>query len=232
MPFNEWATPWDFYYALENRFGFTCDVCALPENTKHQNFYTPAINGLVQQWQGACWMNPPYNNVPAWVKKAWQMSQAGVLVVALIASRSSETMWWHEYVMQASEIWFVKNRLWFSKGGIKSRSNHASSVIVFEPFCSGIKKVRQINTLGRELINGKEEKLKDIPGDKMQFVVKAYEMGLKDFSPAEIERVFAGCVAPKMCETALRGLIFNGLTMEDITAVGQPLLCGGVNGRH
>ena len=132
-------------------------------------------------------------------------------------------------IMQASEIWFVKNRLWFSKGGIKSRSNHASSVIVFEPFCSGIKKVRQINTLGRELINGKEEKLIDIPGDRMQFVVKAYEMGLKDFSPAEIERVFAGCVAPKMCETALRGLIFNGLTMENIRAVGQPLLIGDKN---
>jgi len=72
------------------------------------------------------------------------------------------------------------------------------------------------------LINGKEEKLKDIPRDKMQFVVKAYEMGLKDFSPAEIKRVFAGTIAPQTCETALRGLIFNGLTMENIKAVGQP----------
>jgi len=147
--FNEWATPQNFYDAINESFGFTCDVCALPENAKHENFYTPEVNGLAQQWSGVCWMNPPYNNVPLWVAKAWRESQKGVCVVALLASRSSETTWWHDYVMRSSEIWYVKNRLHFSKGGISSRSNHASVVVVFMPWCSGLPSVRQVNTLGR-----------------------------------------------------------------------------------
>jgi site-specific DNA-methyltransferase (adenine-specific) len=147
--YNEWATPQEFYDAINARFGFTCDVCALPENAKHKNYYTPDVNGLVQAWSGVCWMNPPYNNVPVWVEKAYQESQRGITVVALLASRSSETVWWHNYVMRASEIWFVKNRLHFAKGGIRSRSNHASTIVIFTPFCSGPPVTSQINTLGQ-----------------------------------------------------------------------------------
>jgi hypothetical protein len=99
-------------------------------------------------------MNPPYNNVPMWVEKAWRESQKGVTVVALLASRSSETVWWHDYVMRASALWYVKNRLWFSKGGIRSRSNHASVIVVFTPNCAGIKSVRQIDTNGRFIERG------------------------------------------------------------------------------
>lgn len=146
--FNEWATPQEFYDALDRRFHFTCDVCALPENAKHTNFYTPEINGLKQTWNGTCWMNPPYDEVPAWVAKAYRSAQLGVTVVALLASRSSETVWWHEYVMRSSEIWYVKNRLWFSKGGIRSRSNHASTVVIFYPGCTGLPTTRQIDTSG------------------------------------------------------------------------------------
>jgi site-specific DNA-methyltransferase (adenine-specific) len=147
--FNEWATPWDFFNPLNEIFQFTCDVCALPENAKHPKFYSPDIDGLSQKWSGACWMNPPYNNVPQWVEKAYNEAQRGVLVVALLASRSSETIWWHDYVMRASELWFVKNRLWFSKGGIRSRSNHASILVIFEPHCSGVKTIKSIDTKGR-----------------------------------------------------------------------------------
>ena len=146
--FNEWATPWDFYYSIDARFSFTCDVCALPSNAKHPNFYSPDIDGLSQVWSGSCWMNPPYNNVPDWVEKAYRESQRGIRVIALVASRSSETQWWHDYIMRASELWFVKNRLWFSKGGVRSRSNHASVIVVFEPYCSGIKNIRAIDTQG------------------------------------------------------------------------------------
>jgi len=150
--FNEWATPQDFYDAINRRFDFTCDVAALPINTKHENFFTPEINGLVQHWSGVCWMNPPYNNVPGWVAKAWQESRQGTTVVALLASRSSETVWWHNYVMRAKEIWYVKNRLWFSKNGIKSRSNHASVIVVFDPEHDGHPVAGQVDTRG-EFIN-------------------------------------------------------------------------------
>lgn len=48
-----WATPQDFFDNLNREFDFNLDVCALPENAKCKNYYTPEIDGLSQQWGGA-----------------------------------------------------------------------------------------------------------------------------------------------------------------------------------
>ena len=34
-----WSTPDDFYQELNEEFNFSADVCALPENAKHTNFF-------------------------------------------------------------------------------------------------------------------------------------------------------------------------------------------------
>lgn len=47
-----WATPQDFFDNLNQEFDFNFDVCALPENAKCKNYYTPEIDGLSQQWGG------------------------------------------------------------------------------------------------------------------------------------------------------------------------------------
>ena len=39
-----WETPQDFFDKLNDEFGFDLDVCALPENAKCINFYTPDQN--------------------------------------------------------------------------------------------------------------------------------------------------------------------------------------------
>ena len=45
-------TPQDFFNKLKDIFNFTLDVCALPENAKCENYYTPTDNGLEQKWWG------------------------------------------------------------------------------------------------------------------------------------------------------------------------------------
>ena len=55
-----WATPQDFFDRLHRVFRFETDVCALPENAKCRRFFSPDVDGLAQDWQGVCWMNPPY----------------------------------------------------------------------------------------------------------------------------------------------------------------------------
>ena len=50
-----WETPQDFFDELNDEFGFDLDVCALPENAKCINFYTPDQNGLSKQWDGVVW---------------------------------------------------------------------------------------------------------------------------------------------------------------------------------
>jgi phage N-6-adenine-methyltransferase len=125
-----WETPQDFFDKLNAIYKFDLDVCAIPENAKCERFFTPEQDGLKQQWQGVCWMNPPYGRAitDKWIKKAYESAQAGATVVCLIPSRT-DTKYWHDYVMKG-EITFVKGRLKF--GGHKDAAPFPSAVVVFK----------------------------------------------------------------------------------------------------
>lgn len=47
-----WETPQDLFDKLNSKYHFDYDVCAIPENTKCEKYYTPEIDGLKQQWGG------------------------------------------------------------------------------------------------------------------------------------------------------------------------------------
>ena len=55
-----WATPQDLFDKYNAIYHFETDVCALPENAKCKNYFTPEMDGLKQEWSGVCWCNPPY----------------------------------------------------------------------------------------------------------------------------------------------------------------------------
>ena len=48
-----WETPQDLFDRLNDIHHFTLDVCAIPENAKCKDFFTPEENGLSQKWGGA-----------------------------------------------------------------------------------------------------------------------------------------------------------------------------------
>lgn len=73
-----WATPQDFFDKLDAEFHFDLDACALPENAKCENYYTPEQDGLAQPWTGTVWCNPPYGRqIGRWVEKAAQAAWGG-----------------------------------------------------------------------------------------------------------------------------------------------------------
>jgi phage N-6-adenine-methyltransferase len=124
-----WATPLDLFEELDREFGFSVDVCALPENAKCPRFFTPEDDGLSQPWHGVCWMNPPYGrNIGRWIKKAFDSSRQGATVVCLLPART-DTRWWHEYVVHADEVRFLQGRLRF--GASSTGAPFPSAVIVF-----------------------------------------------------------------------------------------------------
>lgn len=45
-----WETPQALFDELDKEFHFTLDVCAVPENAKCERYFTPAQNGLKQDW--------------------------------------------------------------------------------------------------------------------------------------------------------------------------------------
>ena len=116
-----WETPQDLFDKVNAEFGFTLDVCALPENAKCEKFYSPAEDGLSQPWTGVCWCNPPYGRqIGKWVRKAFFSSVEGATVVMLLPART-DTKWFHDYILHRAEVRVLKGRLKFG-GGYQQRT--------------------------------------------------------------------------------------------------------------
>ena len=130
---GEWATPQDFFEKLNWRFGpFDLDPCATPYNTKCANFYTEVEDGLTKDWGGhIVFVNPPYGRgIEQWIIKGYLESQKQETRVVMLIPARTDTKYWHDYVMKAKEIHFIKGRLTF--GDAKNAAPFPSAVIVFE----------------------------------------------------------------------------------------------------
>ena len=100
---GDWKTPRALYQALDAEFRFDYDPC--PVN--------PKINGLESAWGNTNFVNPPYGKeITRWIQKGYQENLRGKTVVFLLPSRT-DTRWWHDYVMKADEIRFIRGRLKF-----------------------------------------------------------------------------------------------------------------------
>lgn len=126
----ERETPQRLFDELDREFHFTRDVCASRKNFKVTAFWDKRDNALAdhQQWKGVLWMNPPYGRAIAmFVKKAYQ-SRATATTVCLLPART-DSQWWHQWVMKADEIRFIKGRLRFQRE--KDGAPFPSAIVVF-----------------------------------------------------------------------------------------------------
>lgn len=136
---DDWATPQWLFDELNAKYGpFGLDVCASKENAKCHCYYTEIDDGLRKNWaidiqHGSCWMNPPYGReIGKWVKKAYEESQKGCLVVALLPART-DTRWFHQYIYRQPNVNvdFCRGRLKF--GTSKNSAPFPSMIVVFNP---------------------------------------------------------------------------------------------------
>ena len=82
---DTWETPQALFDLSNREFHFTLDVCALPETTKCDRYFTPADDGLSQSWGGVCWMNPPYGReIGHWMRKAYESAAGGAATVVCL----------------------------------------------------------------------------------------------------------------------------------------------------
>lgn len=127
----EWSTPQWLFDQLDEEFGFTLDACAQEHNAKCSTYYSPEQDGLVQEWQGTVWCNPPYGRtIKQWVKKAYESSLAGATVVCLLPARV-DTAWFHDYCFRHGEVRFLRGRLQFE--GSDNMAPFPSVVVIFRP---------------------------------------------------------------------------------------------------
>lgn len=118
---DNWKTPDEVYNALDSEFCFDYDPCPLYDQ--------PLFDGLLSDWGSVNFVNPPYSRIKAWCEKSYNEWKKGKTVVMLIPSRT-DTAYWHDYIMKATEIRFIKGRLKF--GGAKHNAPFPSAIVVFK----------------------------------------------------------------------------------------------------
>jgi len=100
---GDWKTPRALFQALDAEFHFDYDPCPT----------RPILDGLASEWGNINFVNPPYgNDIGKWIQKGYHENLRGKTVVFLIPSRT-DTRWWHDYIMKAGEIRFIRGRLKF-----------------------------------------------------------------------------------------------------------------------
>jgi site-specific DNA-methyltransferase (adenine-specific) len=115
-----WATPKWLYETLDQEFAFNDDPCPLHSEQ----------DGLLRSWGSSTFINPPYGRVIGdWVKKGFEEAQSGKTVVMLLPART-DTRWFHDYVLKAKEIRWIKGRLKF--GEAVNSAPFPSMIVVFK----------------------------------------------------------------------------------------------------
>jgi site-specific DNA-methyltransferase (adenine-specific) len=128
---NEWETPPEFFEKLNKKFKFTLDPCCTPTSAKCEKYYTREDDGLSKSWKNeVVFVNPPYGDISKWVKKAHDESRDNDATVVMLLPSRTDTKYWHDHIMEASAIYFIKGRLKFGNGNDKQNSAPFPSVVV------------------------------------------------------------------------------------------------------
>ena len=118
---GDWKTPKALFQVLDAEFHFDFDPCP----TK------PTFDGLKSRWGNVNFVNPPYGkDITRWIQKGYREYLLGNTVVFLLPSRT-DTRWWHDFIMKATEIRFIKGRLKFDDQ--KNSAPFPSAIAIFKP---------------------------------------------------------------------------------------------------
>lgn len=106
---DEWLTPPEIIKALGS---FDLDPCS-PINrpwSTAMNHFTVEDDGLIKEWSGRVWCNPPYGTeTKKWLQKCAEHGNA----IALVFARTETKMFFESVWEKAYAILFIKGRLKF-----------------------------------------------------------------------------------------------------------------------
>ena len=119
---DEWRTPQSLFDKLDKEFNFDSDPCPM----KGKPLKKGIVGGV---WIKRVFVNPPYSKIKDWVLQGYIHGQHNNVVVVMLIPSRTDTRWWHDYVMKAHEIRFIKGRLKFS--GHKNSAPFPSAIVIF-----------------------------------------------------------------------------------------------------
>jgi len=118
---NDVATPPALYRFLNDTYNFDFDPC--PLNCKEDN--------LKIEWGQRNFVNPPFNDVKSFVKKAIQEMEKGRLSIFLLPTRTNASYWHSLILPNCTGIRFFKGRIKFP--GYSKGWACPVSIIEFDP---------------------------------------------------------------------------------------------------
>ncbi len=100
------------------------DPCPLSEKIGEK--YILKFNGLEIDWGKRNYINPPYNitDKPKFVKKCYDEYNKGNVCVLLIPA-TTETNWFHKYIVPYAKIYLIKKRIMFK--GFNSKNEYVTN---------------------------------------------------------------------------------------------------------
>jgi len=93
----------------------SCEV-ANNELIKADKYFDKETNGLIQEWYGRVWLNPPYGRglIESFVDKLLEEYRGGRTTQAIVLTHNaSETRWYGRLLEEASAICIVSGRIRF-----------------------------------------------------------------------------------------------------------------------
>lgn len=154
---DEWETPQWLFKLLDEEFYFLLDTCATDKNCKCAHLFTKEMNGLNQNWDIGItghknvFCNPPFSESAKWIKKAYEESLKGCLVVMLLMVATG-TKAWQDIIFKAernfeAEIRFLKGRIRYEIDGKPSKNSPTfdSAIVIFGKNRSGIRAMEYKN---------------------------------------------------------------------------------------
>jgi phage N-6-adenine-methyltransferase len=124
---DKWQTPSEIYEPLNERFKFTYDPCPIDWEEGDKD-------GLTTEWRKRNFVNPPYSNTSAWIKKCYDEYKKGRLVV-LLTHVITDTKAFSEFIAPYAEVEFIQGRVKFlnEEAETVNSSPKPSMISIFDP---------------------------------------------------------------------------------------------------
>lgn len=117
---NEWYTPAEYVEAARRVLGRIdldpASSAVANDVVQAETFYTVKDDGLIQEWRGKVWMNPPYSSdvIGRFADKIASHYDAGDIDEAIVlVNNATETAWFQRMARSAECICFPRSRIRF-----------------------------------------------------------------------------------------------------------------------